>query len=339
MSGRDSDFWTVSTYYNLTDGERRVGNFRAFRDALSTPLLTIEWNPDGRFQLQQDDSDILLQVSGGDLMWQKERLIELAIEALPDHVKYVAWVDCDVLFANPRWAEQARSKLGQSVVVQLFDEVANPGAEDSARLVRTNEFFTDPSDLQRMQLREGFLSIHGRLRDGIIAYDLDRRFKPDPANCYNIMTRPAYGFAWAARVDFLREAGAYTRCIMGGGDLLFSYGVCGLSEALIDNHRSAGWSFYGDCDSYRRWAARAADACCGRLDFVSGRIFHLFHGTLQERQYKSRIDGLVPYALDLDRDISARPGEPWRWQRDRNSLNQYFIKYLRGRNEDRRTGD
>lgn len=148
------------------------------------------------------------------------------------------------------------------------------------------------------------------------------------------MKRPAYGFAWAAQSAFLREIGVYDRSIMGGGDLLFSYGISGLSQQLIDNHKAAGWAFYGDCPSYRSWASRAAEANAGRLGCAGGRILHLFHGSLQDRQYKSRIDGLAQFAIDLDRDISAEDGRPWVWRRDRDRLNDYFLKYLRDRNED-----
>jgi hypothetical protein len=173
-----------------------------------------------------------------------------------------------------------------------------------------------------------------RLKKKIVGFDLDRRFQPDEIGSYNIMKRPGYGFAWAAHRDFIRKIDIYDRCIMGGGDLLFCYGISGLSQELINNHRRAGWAFYGDCDSYRQWAARAAAACAGRLGCLGGSILHLFHGDLAKRQYKARIDGLVPFALDLDRDICAEAGQPWSWRRDRNLLNQYFMKYLCDREED-----
>jgi hypothetical protein len=337
-ANRDETFWAVTTYYNLTGSARRAANYRAFRDGLSIPLLTVEWNPDGEFRLHDDDAEVLLRIGGGDLMWQKERLIELAIAALPDHVRHVAWIDCDVVFESDAWVDDARRLLADCEVIQLFDEVAYPDDEDSSRLIESRANAVDAESLLRMPRRPSFISLWAGMKSAIVAYDLDRRFQPDASNSYNIMSRPAYGFAWAAQVDFLRRVGAYTRCIMGGGDLLFAYGATGLGADLIENHRQAGWSFYGDCDSYRRWASSAADACGGRLGCIQGRLLHLFHGTLEQRQYKTRIDGLVPFALDLDRDIAARPGEPWRWQRDRDALNNYFMKYLRDRHEDGQKG-
>jgi len=334
MNAAADDFWVITTYFNLTGTAVRLANYHCFRSNLSAPLLAVEWNPDGEFELKEGDADILMQLGGGDLMWQKERMMGIALESLPAHVKYVAWIDCDVLFRNARWKEDARKRLESCAVIQLFDEVAYADADESQRLIRTEGRDCATAETQNWPRRESYLAILDRLKDGIVAYDLDRRFQPDQTNSYNIMSRPAYGFAWAAPVAFLHEIGLYDRCIVGGGDLLFSYAVAGLSQQLIDNHKTAGWAFYGDCDSYRRWAARAADACAGRLGHIGGQIVHLFHGTLKERQYKSRIDGLVSFGLDLDRDIGAEPGQLWTWQRDRDALNAYFMTYLRGRNED-----
>ncbi len=116
------DFWAITTYFNLTNGVQRRHNYHCFRRQMSVPLLTVEWNPDGHFQLTEGDADIMLQIGGGDLMWQKERLLNLAIRALPEHVKYVAWIDCDVLFADPDWADESKALLADKSVIQLFGE-------------------------------------------------------------------------------------------------------------------------------------------------------------------------------------------------------------------------
>lgn len=334
MTGSPQDFWVITTYFNLTNGAKRLENYRCFRRHLAAPLLTVEWNPGNRFQLRDDDADIVLRVGSGDLMWQKERLLTMAIAALPDHVDYIAWIDCDVLFDNPDWQDEARALLHDKPVVQLFSEVAFPDESECLRLIDSQQSSRGATISDRVSKRESFLGIFGRLKEDIVGFDLSRRFQPDETNSYNIMKRPAYGFAWAAQSAFLRQVGVYDRGIMGGGDMLFSYGVSGLGQALIDNHKTAGWAFYGDCPSYRRWAAQAAEACGGQLSCIGGRILHLFHGSLQQRQYKSRIDGLVPFGLDLDRDIIAATGQPWSWRRDRDRLNEYFLTYLRDRNED-----
>src|SRR6185295_4913556 len=108
---RSEDFWAITTYFNVSNGRNRRRNYDVFKRRLPLPLLTVEWHPDSRFELERDDAGILLQLGGGDLMWQKERLLSAGLAALPDHVKYVAWIDCDVLFEDPDWIDQARALL------------------------------------------------------------------------------------------------------------------------------------------------------------------------------------------------------------------------------------
>jgi len=334
MTSPQQDFWAITTYFNLTNASKRLRNFHCFRRHFTAPLLAVEWHPNHRFQLKNGDADVLLQVGGGDFMWQKERLLRIAVAALPEHVKYIAWIDCDILFENRDWKDEARGLLEKNCVIQLFSEVAFTDENQSRLIANSCKHNLDNIESAQVSWRESFLGMFGRLKEDVVRFDLDRRFQGDEIRNCNIMRRPAPGFAWAARAAFLRRIGIYDRCIMGGGDMLFCYGVTGLSKQLIENHRSAGWAFYGDCRSYRSWASQAAEACTGRWGCVGGRILHLFHGSLRERQYKTRIDGLVPFEIDLDGDISAAPEEPWSWRRDRDALNEYFLKYLRDRNED-----
>jgi hypothetical protein len=42
--------------------------------------VTVELSFDGRFELAGSDADILIQLSGGAVLWQKERLLNLALK-------------------------------------------------------------------------------------------------------------------------------------------------------------------------------------------------------------------------------------------------------------------
>jgi hypothetical protein len=67
---KDSPIWAITSYYNPLRGARRYANYRAFWRNLAIPLVTVEWSANADFQLAKDDADVLVQVSGGDLMWQ-----------------------------------------------------------------------------------------------------------------------------------------------------------------------------------------------------------------------------------------------------------------------------
>ena len=330
----DSDLWVMTTYFNLAGWSSRLENYRAFRRALRSPLLTVEWNPGAKYQLGGGDADLLLQIAGGDAMWQKERLLGRGLAALPAHVRYVAWVDCDVIFADPAWHENTRRLLEHHPVVQPYRRAVYLDEEVTRRVVEGAAIETIPQD--GAFSRPSFLDVFERLGDDITRVDLGRRFVPAAGGegRYNFMDRPAYGHAWAAQRDVIRRIGFYDRCVVGAGDLLFDYAIIGHSEELIANHRSVGWDFYGDSASYREWARTALSICRGRTRCGEGTLLHLFHGSLDDRQYKSRIDGLLPFRLDLDQDIVAAPGEPWSWRRRETELSGYFLSYLRKRRED-----
>ena len=114
--------WVVTSFYNPAGYKRRIQNYHAFRRHLDAPLLVIELAGPGQHQLSPSDADALIRVSGNDRIWQKERLLNIAINALPTEAEFVAWVDCDVVFDNPDWVTDAQSMLetGQSFV-QLFE--------------------------------------------------------------------------------------------------------------------------------------------------------------------------------------------------------------------------
>jgi hypothetical protein len=334
MSDPGNDFWAITAYFNLTNGQRRRKNYSCFRRNLSVPLLTVEWHPDGNFQLDASDADKLVQIAGGDLMWQKERLLAIAAAALPAHVKYVAWIDCDVLFEDADWSSKATDLLARKSVIQLFSEAAYPDALASGRIL---ERHAPRIAFECVPARPSFLAAFDDAKEEIVDLDLALRFKPEVAGSVNIMQRPSHGLAWAAEISFLRDLGLYDRCIVGAGDVFFSYAITGLATQLLANQRFGGWAFYGDCPSYKLWSANAARVSRGRLGCLDGRIVHLFHGEMAARQYTTRIAGLLPFALDLDHDISAPADGPWAWNRDQSALNAYFLKYLHERNEDRST--
>src|SRR6476660_344267 len=90
----------VTSDFNPMKSRRRLANYRTFRSRLDVPLVTVELAFDGQFELTSGDADHLIQLSGGDIMWQKERLLNIGIKSIPSAVKNFAWIDCDILFGR-----------------------------------------------------------------------------------------------------------------------------------------------------------------------------------------------------------------------------------------------
>jgi len=60
--------WAITSYYNPLRGAHRRRNYDVFRRHLRMPLLTVEWSPEGRFELGPRDAEILVQLAGGGLL-------------------------------------------------------------------------------------------------------------------------------------------------------------------------------------------------------------------------------------------------------------------------------
>src|SRR4051794_25701615 len=118
--GPDAALWAVTCYFNPVGYRRRLANYREFRRRLAAPLVTVELSYRGDFELRPGDADRLNQLRGRDVLWQKERLLNVALRALPASCRYVAWLDCDVIFSRDDWPADAARLLEQYRVVQLF---------------------------------------------------------------------------------------------------------------------------------------------------------------------------------------------------------------------------
>lgn len=120
-----SRLWAITSYFNPAGYLNRLSNYHAFRRNIQVPLATIELSFDGRFQLSHDDADVVLQVQGHDVMWQKERLLNLLLEQLPDECDHVAWVDCDVIFESDDWSIRASKALERYALLHLYQKRVN----------------------------------------------------------------------------------------------------------------------------------------------------------------------------------------------------------------------
>src|SRR4029079_5414180 len=119
----DRGFLAVTSFFNPLGSRRRRENFRNFRRELNVPLIAVELSYDGNLELGADDAEIIVRVRGRDVMWQKERLLHAALDVVPETCRYVAFLDCDIVFANRDWVGHTREMLDDFALVQPFSEV------------------------------------------------------------------------------------------------------------------------------------------------------------------------------------------------------------------------
>jgi hypothetical protein len=304
--------WAITSYFNPAGYKSRLANYRTFRKHLAVPLVTVELSFNGRFELQPGDADILVQLAGGDVLWQKERLLNVSLRHLPPACDTVAWVDCDLIFAADDWAERARAALSEFSLVHLFSEVwmLTQGARPDS---------SGWSPVKRVIPGVGRSIARGELKaDDMRVSDRSTGW------------RPPQGFAWAASRALLERHGLYDARVGGGGDRAILCGALGQFDYCVNSHSMNGRSV----EHYRAWGDRFYADVRGKIGYVDGRIFHLWHGAIDSRQYLERHRALAKYGFDPFADIAIDRNGCWRWNSDKPGLHDYMRSYFAARNED-----
>lgn len=338
-----TDLWVVTSYYNPAGYTSRRENYVRFATPLHEAginLMTAECAfGDEPFDLPP--SPAIVQVRGRDAIWMKERLLNLAIERLPDHVTKVVWLDADVIFTNPAWAQQTSALLDHWPIVQPFTAVL-PLQPDQSRPRGNGHPSFARQQCQRTLLRRG---VHG-----------------------------AAGFAWAGQRALVQRHGIYDVAIAGSGDDLWAHaasgrldsnrvhGIMGVGRkrvsgslarlsSRLERWRRPAWLINWRVRRtrsqltvlattepflahYLSWATDWYAVVRGRMAFTEGILLHLWHGSPAKRQYETRDSILHRHAFDPTTDLRLNAQGVWEWASAKDALHRELVEYFRSRGED-----
>ncbi|MFM7292336.1 MAG: hypothetical protein ACKO6B_14055 [Planctomycetia bacterium] len=308
-----SGLWGMTAYFNPIGYRRRLDNYRLFRAHLSIPLVTVELGLDGHYDLGEADADILIRCDACDILWQRERMLNLALAAVPGDCDKIARLDCDVIFEDPSWSIRASRELDDHVFVQLFTEAYDqprgaipgmPGFPDHARAW------------------EGFANLWRSKQNPAL---IDRRIQ-----AAGTRSRCAMGMAWAFRRELHADVDIYDTCILGGAEHAMLAAACGLPDIVVDYQRMGA----GRSRNYLDWAARFHRLVDGTFGVVQGRIAHLWHGDIEHRGYATRYKDFAIFDFDPVRDLAINESGAWRWASHDVKMRNYVRDYFASRRED-----
>lgn len=296
----------ITTYFNPCRYKTRRANYDKFMEGMrraGVPCITVECAFPGQdFELP----DVLgvVQVRAEALLWQKERLINLAASWLPPGCEFVAWLDCDIVFENKNWARDLVAVLENKQVAQVFETCMRLGADGHSEAdPRARSFasvmLSDPSSLEA-----GRYDKHGHT-----------------------------GYGWAMRRRIFDEVGLYEAAISGSADHFMAHAIYGHYGFCIENalkHDAAQISHL------KAWGARFYGLVQGSLGVVPGQIKHLWHGDAISRRYFLRMHEITDLGFNPHTDLAACPGEPLKWNEGigKPGLVAYFANYFAMRRED-----
>jgi hypothetical protein len=301
--------WAITCFFNPLGCESRLRNYRIFRENLSLPLVAVEWSREGRFQLRQNDADILLQIGSGDLLWQKERLLNIALQSVPQDCSLIAWLDSDVIFEDSSWADRTVDLLRKYMIIEPFSlvyEVPRGGMPGDAGSRRDRGY--------------GLLYA---LAEGIAPPEVLR-------GDMRVQDRTSCGLAWAARREILDRYGFYDACVLGSGNRAITCAMLGrFGDAIKYLQMGPTWARH-----YRNWAQPYFEAVHGSVGFAEGGLFHLWHGELENRRYAQRHAFLGNRDFDPAKHIWIGDQGTWRWNGLKSEAEPYVHGYFQARRED-----
>jgi hypothetical protein len=302
---RAGTIWAITSYFNPAGYQRRLANFGQFRARLAVPLVAVELTNGPGFELKRGDADILVQIRSRDVMWQKERLLNLALQSLPDGCKNVVALDCDVIFGTDDWPERVTEALRRSVILQPYGLIFDLPRDWASHAGL-------PAGLRRRQ------SVTSAIASGVPFSACLGEFAPNGAFKYS------RGIAWAARRELLDQYRFYDTRILGGGDRAFAGAVYGYFDAMRHS---------GD-PLYLNWAVPFHKAIGSRVGAMDGDVYHLWHGELENRNYHNRMKILDRFAFDATKDIALAENGCWRWNSAKPELHERVRSYFASRRED-----
>lgn len=250
-----------------------------------------------------------------DEIWHKENALNLALARLPEDWEYVAWIDADLLFHNPRWVQETVQQLQHHEIVQLFAYALDLGP-----------------NMEPMQMHRGF--VKGYWDEGFKCPNIKKPQlgSPDYYGGFGGKTGSFAhpGYAWAATRKALTDLGGLIDfAVLGSGDHHMAMALIGEVERTFPSQIASRYA-----QKMLRWQERAEMFVKRDIGYVKGTISHYFHGKKKDRKYRERWEILVGNKFDPDKDLKRDTQGLYVWTDNNIRIRDEVRAYFRQRNED-----
>jgi hypothetical protein len=288
--------------------------FEAMVERAGAILYTVEIAfGDRAFEVTRPGHPRQLQLRTTDELLHKENALNLGVAGLlPRDWKKVAWLDADVQFQRPDWAQETLHLLEHYKVLQMFSHALDLGPQseplDMNESFISHELSIDPPHLPQTP-----------------AARTERRRKKC-CKCPDCPCCPCHdpygpsgggklhhpGLAWAMRREAWDAVGGLMDQIMGGS--ADHYMALALFNLIAEKkNETKGYRYLNIHDfpeGYKRpvleWQHRAERFIRRNVGVMPGLITHYWHGPKQKRQYLVRAKFLAQMGFnpihDLKRD-------------------------------------
>ena len=234
-----------------------------------------------------------IQVKSNTCLFYKENLYNILVPKIPEQYTKLVFLDADILFSDPEWIDKISNELNRYDVVQPF--------ETSVWL----------SLYYGVILKKNKSSVYG-LKHGV-------------TNQTELLNNYHPGFSFAMTRNYYNKIdGFFDKCVFGSGDSIFCNTffpteIYFTTVNLIDSE-------------YKKWSENVRKIPCN-VTYLPFTVYHLYHGTLEKRQYASRYEFLKQYDNKSFDDIFYK-NEFEVYETKDNNLKKIMYDYFVSRQED-----
>lgn len=262
-------------------------------------MLTLARIPTFTIECLIGDQDPLLknptvQVKSNSYLFYKEQLYNLLVPKIPEQYTKLIFIDADIVFDDPSWVDKISNTLDRYDIIQPF--------KTAIWTSHCQKFYTKISESS--------------------VYAICTRVETDPRTYFG-QYHPGFSFAMT-RDYFTKIGGFFDKCVFGSGDSMF----CNLfikKAGFILTTRSID-------EEYEKWLANAL-AVPIKFTYLPFKVYHMYHGSLIQRQYNSRYVLFKDYA-DTPFDSLFYVNSDGVYEVYDPKLNQILKEYFLSRNED-----
>jgi hypothetical protein len=304
-------FFVITCVFNPCSYQKRYDLYKNFANHMKdngAQLITIECIfpklNQKEFQVTQTDNPYHIQLTSDSIYWMKENLINIAASRLPEHAKWICWLDADIYFHNSNWVSRTIDALDKYSVVQMFE---------------TCNFLGPNKEILRTDYSFGYSVVHN---------------KPIDQKKYSEWY-PHPGYGWAmSKYAFQSIKGLPDYDIVGSGDLHFAFSLINkvgnaVEKDLHDEYKSYITNHSQNTYETLKYVANIKHKQI--IGYVPVNISHYWHGSRKDRQYVDRWKILIHHKFKYD-DI--RRTVTGLYIIDNEILQNDILTYFSKRNED-----
>lgn len=310
----------AAVYFNHRHFQNLLTNFQRFvrhMEDLGVTLHVVEVVlNEAEFEVTSAENPHHVQLRAKYELFHKENLTNIAfanaVKLYGEQVKYLAWIDADVMFFNSNVVQDTIDQLQRHHVVQMWANALD--MDPRGRPIRFKD--TKDSIVESFGFCYQNYGLKSRQRGG-----------------YSTLWHP--GYAWAIRRDtWERGGGLFDISILGAGDHHMAWAFVGHAHMGIHG---------GTTDNYKKRALerlyQMKHVVNGDLGYVDGTLLHYWHGRKGSRKYVERWSVLVDNKYEPDSDIYYDEHGLLQLTERNPNLRDGIRSYFAQRNDDANTLD